>query len=185
MGRPAHDLTDHRFGRLTVVQRTTNSSCGNVRWHCRCDCGHYTDATSSNLISGNTESCGCLGREVRVTNGRAVGLVCGAVNGRANAKHGHASNGRRSRTYRSWDSMNDRCNNPKRKYYGARGIKVCDRWRHSFQNFLVDMGERPEGKTLDRYPDNNGNYEPDNCRWATASQQNSNRCSFGAMRDKF
>jgi len=80
--------------------------------------------------------------------------------------------------YRSWQQMIQRCYNPKRpqyKYWGGRGITVCDRWRKSFQAFLEDMGPRPKGALLDRYPNNDGNYEPGNCRWATQSEQNSNR----------
>lgn len=88
--------------------------------------------------------------------------------------HGHArDNGLRTITYNSWANMVKRCTNPKQpKYpvYGGRGIVVCDRWRH-FENFLADMGERPPGKSLDRFPNNDGNYEPSNCRWATSKQQ--------------
>jgi hypothetical protein len=82
-----------------------------------------------------------------------------------------------SDTYRSWHGMRQRCSDPKQenyKYYGGRGITVCDRWQ-SFENFLADMGERPEGTSIDRYPDNDGNYEPGNCRWATRSQQQHNK----------
>lgn len=90
--------------------------------------------------------------------------------------HGHApGDGKPSRTYNSWVCMRSRCHSPKSdKYYayGARGISVCDRWRESFTNFLEDMGERPEGKTLDRV-DPGGNYEPGNCRWATPLEQSS------------
>ena len=92
-------------------------------------------------------------------------------------RHGHSYRGKRSATYTSWQSMHQRCTNPKLagyKDYGGRGIKVCERWR-TFELFLEDMGERPKNKTLDRYPDGNGNYEPGNCRWASRAQQASNR----------
>lgn len=93
-------------------------------------------------------------------------------------RHGHAGNGKMSPTYRSWRMMCNRCHNPDAEdyeYYGGRGITVCDRWRRSFQSFLDDMGERPQGLTLDRWPNLNGNYEPDNCRWATEVQQKRGR----------
>ena len=88
--------------------------------------------------------------------------------------HGHCKNGTHSRTYKSWNGMKQRCyniNNPNWPEYGRRGIEVCERWKDSFLNFLEDMGERPEGTTLDRYPNVNGNYEPGNTRWATPKQQ--------------
>lgn len=96
----------------------------------------------------------------------------------AKPRHGHCFNKKGfTKTYVSWSRMKDRCLNPNsHKYpsYGERGITVCDRWL-KFDNFLADMGERPEGKTLDRYPDNQGNYEPSNCRWATDSLQQLNK----------
>lgn len=91
--------------------------------------------------------------------------------------HGHTRHGLISREYRSWSSMKERCNNPNSiswKYYGARGITVCERW-FKFENFLADMGPRPQGTTLDRFPNKDGNYEPGNCRWATATEQRANR----------
>lgn len=90
----------------------------------------------------------------------------------------------RSRTYNSWRAMKHRCLNPNYVNYhrwGGRGITINDKWLHSFKNFLSDMGVRPEGKTLDRYPDPNGNYEPGNCRWATPKEQANNKDSIGGL----
>jgi hypothetical protein len=97
-----------------------------------------------------------------------------------NLIHGHAVNGKRTPTYVSWAQMKQRCTDvgcPNYRWYGARGISVCARWLDKFDNFLADMGHRPKGTTLDRYPDKNGNYEPGNCRWATPQEQADNRNS--------
>jgi hypothetical protein len=101
--------------------------------------------------------------------------------GAGNTKHGYGSRWTRNPTYQAWLNMKKRCTKPNCKdweYYGGRGIKVCERWLHSFENFLEDVGERPEGRSLDRYPNNDGNYEPGNVRWATRSEQMSNRRSW-------
>lgn len=91
--------------------------------------------------------------------------------------HGHTCGRKASRAYEAWQGMKGRCyvlTDAKYHAYGARGISVCDRWLHSFENFLADMGEPPPGKSLDRFPNNDGNYEPNNCRWATPLQQANN-----------
>lgn len=159
--RRRKDLTGKVFGRLTVLsdgERRTPS--GGMYWLCKCECGTIKEVPALALSKGITVSCGCYNKEVN--SNRAI--------------HGHnRKKGKKSPTYISWTKMNDRCNNqkcPEFKWYGERGIIICESWK-SFSNFLADMGERPEGKTLDR-KDPNGNYEPSNCRWITQKEQANN-----------
>lgn len=153
------ELEGQRFGRLTVIEPAEKIKGRQWQYRVVCDCGTERIIFGTNLRSGYTTSCGCLRRE---------------ETGKRFATHGHSNP--RTPTYTSWMSMRMRCNNPnapKYSIYGGRGITICDHW-DSFENFLADMGERPEGTTLDRVnPD--GNYEPANCRWATVKEQNNNK----------
>lgn len=158
-------MIGRKFDRLTVLRELPDRGPGGViRWVCLCECGEETTAQANNLRSGNTRSCGCLGRESSV------------INGKANKKHGYAH----TRTYQSWRAMKKRCylpQNPSYARYGGRGIRVCKRWFYSFEAFLADMGERPPGTSLDRI-NNDDHYKPSNCRWATPKEQSANRsCS--------
>jgi len=149
----ALDLKDRKFGRWTVIKRLENTEYGNTRWLCECECGNSKKLLGGRLVSGGSQSCGCLRRDNLI-------------------KHGHAMKGLISRTYTTWISMLQRCNNSKNRnyrHYGGRGIKVCERWL-KFENFLEDMGERPEDLTLER-ENNDGNYEPGNCKWITQKKQ--------------
>lgn len=151
-----------RFYRLTVIDvaAPTVRTNGALRkcWQCRCECGGEIIVDQSRLRTGNTRSCGCLYRDSRQS---------------CRVTHGQSGNA----TYRSWTAMKWRClnpNNPYYSYYGGRGITVCERWRESFEDFLQDMRERPPGHSLDRI-DNDGNYEPGNCRWVLPAMQTENR----------
>lgn len=152
-------LPNDEFGVLTALSLTRS---GHPRyWLCRCICGVEKEIKQSHLVSGGTRSCGCKRLE-------AIG----------NAVKTHGKS--KTAEYSIWCGIINRCTNPNdhRSYsrYGAKGITICERWRNSFEAFLEDMGPRPSPKhSIDRYPNHRGNYEPDNCRWATWQEQQRNR----------
>jgi hypothetical protein len=148
------DLSGVVIGNFTVIKRASNSANGRVRWECLCICGREVIMHGSRTALTRKRSCGC----------------------RRNIAHGNRRGNYTSPEYQSWRAMRNRCLNPKDKSfkdYGGRDISICDRWG-SFTLFLEDMGNRPEGMTLDRR-DHEGNYNLENCRWATGSEQAKNR----------
>lgn len=163
----SEELAGKRFVRILILHRVASDRHGKARFLCRCDCGREFEATALHLRRGDTSSCGCL-RNDRVSA--------------ANRRHGHTAVRGATPEYRSWSAAKTRCFNPNAdnyEHYGGRGITMCADWRDSFETFLADMGPRPAGTSLDRYPDNAGDYEPGNCRWATARQQRANQRGAG------
>lgn len=153
------DLAGSTFGRWTVFERAPKDKHGSTCWLCQCACGTVKIVNENALIRGASTSCGCLTRE---------------ITSRRMTTHGESH---KTRLYRCWKLMRRRCNNPNSieyPHYGARGIAVCQRWGR-YENFRADMGEHPgDGYSLDRI-DNDGGYEPGNCRWATRTQQMENQ----------
>jgi hypothetical protein len=161
-------LIGRQFDRLTVRggPRYSGHNPPRAHWFAECDCGEWGWFRASRLKGGTTKSCGCLQREESARR-----------NVKQFSRHGHARQSGRSRTYTTWQMLRQRCTNPRNpnyRWYGGRGITVCERWLHNFENFLADMGHRPTGKSIDRI-NSNGDYEPSNCRWATPSEQLRNR----------
>lgn len=153
------DITGQKFGRLTVLSQAGSNDEGKALWTCVCDCGNTVTVIGKALRSRTTKSCGCWKRQHTSDRFKKHGMVG-------------------TPEYKAWKAAKDRCFNPNNnhyEYYGARGVTMCDEWANSFEAFYAYVGPRPPGTSLDRFPDNTGNYEPNNVRWASDSQQAYNR----------
>lgn len=160
------DITGKTFSRLTAISRIASKG-GRAVWICRCKCGRQAVVSGKQLRSGKTKSCGCLSRE---------------ITSKRNFKHGMASRINKHPLYSSWCRIKQRCYNPNcgdYYLYGADGVKMCDRWKTSFENFCTDIlstiGPRQNKTSLDRFPDKCGHYEPGNVRWGTDEMQANNK----------
>lgn len=153
------DLTGKTFGRLTVVERAENDKWNKTQWKCKCSCGNINIVLGHSLRCGDTKSCGCLRTEILAKGNFVHGMVY-------------------SPEYNTWEKMIQRCRNPNNqafKYYGGRGIEVCQEWKDSFLVFYNHVGKRPSPKhSIDRI-DNDGNYEPGNVKWSLRVEQANNK----------
>lgn len=168
MGKPIEIKQGDRYGRLTIVKEIEPKFCLTTGkmiriFQCNCDCGNESIVRLLNIRNGSIKSCGCLQKEIV---------------SKTASKHRQSWEQNKTSEYQCWTNMKQRCTNPKSKswkYYGKIGIKVCDRWTKSFENFFDDMGKKPTSEySIDRI-NVYGNYEPSNCRWATKSEQSKNQ----------